>query len=350
MSDGFMNKKRQLLSILLLIILAGLTLFVLLRTTSGLSARQIIDFFGFIPPVYLVLATLCALSCMPMEGNILRRLCRHVGCPAKVRDSIMWASADYYISGLTPLATGGQPAAAYFMQKDGVPLSKATLLLIFNTMEHQGSLLLLGIPSLILVIIVRKRLIPTVAAWLLVYGYVAVSILVIGCILCMKRSRFVFKICRFFINFLSKIHIIKRPEKKIDRLRKSLTEYREASELVGGDLGIILSTLGLNMLLRLLQALPLCFLALGLGFSFSMLPEILSLNILCIIGSGSVPIPGTVGAAELMSMIMLEPVFGDEAAIVILVNRLMVFYLCVIVGGAWTWIRMMGRRRDDCVS
>lgn len=341
---NLMDRKKQLLGIVVLLILAAVTLFVVTQTTSGLDLDRISAFLRSVHPVFLILSVFSALSCLVVEGWIFRVLCRRLGHTVPLRTGVMWAASDYYISGITPLATGGQPAAAYFMQRDGIPLAEASLLLVLNTTMYQGALLMLGIPSIILTLASPQASIPTGAAWMLVYGYVAMLAMLVVCVLCMVRGSLVRTIGIFFIRVFAKLRLVKNPAKTLASLNTALTEYGQTASTIGKDKRAVWATLALNLLQRTMASLPVCLLALGLGVEPALLPLVFSLNVLCIIGAAAFPIPGAAGVTELLFVLLLSPLLGSNTESVMLITRLLVFYLCVLVGGVWTWARMMGKR------
>lgn len=347
MADAnLMGRKKQVLGIVVLLVLAAITFFVVTQTTSGLDLPQITAFLNRVHPFFLVLSVISALSCLVVEGLILQMLCRHLGHTVPLRRGVMWAAADYYISGITPLATGGQPAAAYFMQKDGIPLAEASLLLVLNTTMYQGALLALGIPGLVVAVAVPQAHIPTGAAWMLAYGYIAMVVMMVVCVLCMVRGGLVRRVGVFFIRVLARLHLLKNPAKALASMNSALDEYAKTAGTIGRDKKAVWATFGMNVLQRTMASLPVCLLALGLGVELEMLPVVFALNVLCIIGAAAFPIPGAAGVTELLFVLLLSPLLGSATESVMLITRLLVFYLCVLVGGVWTWARMARGERE----
>ncbi len=345
MADAnLMGRKKQILGIVVLLVLAAITFFVVTQTTSGLDLPQITAFLHRVHPVFLVLSAASALSCLVVEALIFRMLCGRLGHSVPLRRGVMWAAADYYISGITPLATGGQPAAAYFMQKDGIPLAESSLLLVLNTTMYQGALLALGIPGLVIAVVVPQARIPAGAAWMLAYGYIAMIVMVVACVLCMVRGSLVRRVGVFFIRVLAKLHLLKNPAKTLTSMNSALEEYARTAGTIGRDKKAVWGTFALNILQRVMASLPVCLLGLGLGVELKMLPVLFALNVMCIIGAAAFPIPGAAGVTELLFVLLLSPLLGDATESVMLITRLLVFYLCVLVGGVWTWVRMARER------
>ena len=69
--------------------------------------------------------------------------------PARI-DGTVYGGADVYFSAITPSASGGQPASAYFMIRDGIPGYAATVALLINLVMYTLSLLTIGLLCMIL--------------------------------------------------------------------------------------------------------------------------------------------------------------------------------------------------------
>ena len=50
--------------------------------------------------------------------------------------AMAYSCADIYYSALTPSASGGQPASAYYMIKDGIDGGGTSFILIFNLIAY----------------------------------------------------------------------------------------------------------------------------------------------------------------------------------------------------------------------
>ena len=55
-----------------------------------------------------------------------------MGYKPKLYSSLAYSTADTYYSAITPSASGGQPASAYYMVKDEVSAGASGFSLIFN--------------------------------------------------------------------------------------------------------------------------------------------------------------------------------------------------------------------------
>ena len=78
------------------------------------------------------------------EGFALVVLRRAFGYRRGVWSGYIYSASDIYFSAITPSATGGQPASAYFMIKDGVPGMVVTVTLVANLFMYTLSIIAIG--------------------------------------------------------------------------------------------------------------------------------------------------------------------------------------------------------------
>ena len=79
-----------------------------------------------------------------IEGQCLAIIARPLGYKMKLRQATVYSAADLYFSAITPSATGGQPASAYYMAKDGIKVSDGTTILVLNILLYTMSLIIMG--------------------------------------------------------------------------------------------------------------------------------------------------------------------------------------------------------------
>ena len=74
----------------------------------------------------------------------------HLVTKRPFRKCLVYSSSDIYFSAITPSATGGQPASAYFMMKDKVPGAVTTIILLVNLTLYTVSIIVIGVLCFIL--------------------------------------------------------------------------------------------------------------------------------------------------------------------------------------------------------
>ena len=136
--EAMFSARRQILNIGFVVLILVVTFVFLFRSLSGFNddPGSYREFFRttrwWILPlgcVFLVLSVLC-------EARNLGMILKLIGHRKSLKSCTVYASSDLYFSAITPSATGGQPAAAYYMTKDGVPLSQSSAILVLNVSTH----------------------------------------------------------------------------------------------------------------------------------------------------------------------------------------------------------------------
>ena len=131
-----MKKKKTILSLLFLAVLMGATYFVLEKCGRELNFSQMAQFISNGNKLYLALALLNMVLFILLEAVSLRSIYRHLGQDTGFWPSIIYSTSDIYFSAITPSAAGGQPASAFYMVRDGMPVSVATSALLLLSLIH----------------------------------------------------------------------------------------------------------------------------------------------------------------------------------------------------------------------
>ena len=80
-----------------------------------------------------------------MEGYMIWRLLRLSGNDVTLPGCIRYSFVGYFYSGITPSATGGQPAQLYEMCKDGNNASDSTVVLMVVALFYKLVLVVIGL-------------------------------------------------------------------------------------------------------------------------------------------------------------------------------------------------------------
>ena len=228
------SHKKQLFNILFVLALAAFTVW----TVSDMDLAAIKDFFAVCNPWFLIGALACMVGYFFFEGISLHLIIRRFGGKPRFRDSISYAAADVYYSNITPSATGGQPASAFYMMRDGIPGGVACFGLIFNLLAFAAALLVVGAVVLLCNIPLFLSY-PPLARVLILIGLLFQIVLIGVFGACLFFPQMILKIGHFFINLLCKMHIFKNKEKwtgkidgMVDKYRSSLDYFKQHKLLI----------------------------------------------------------------------------------------------------------------------
>ena len=131
-------------------LLAMLTVWALLKQNQSVSVRDIANTAAGADKFWFLSAILSSILYIVFEGFALCSILKGAGFRPKLKNGFLYSTADIYFSAITPSATGGQPASAYFMLRDRISGGVTTAVLMLNVMMYTASIVALGIISVIL--------------------------------------------------------------------------------------------------------------------------------------------------------------------------------------------------------
>ena len=110
-------QRNKILCFFATIIIAAVTIYVVFRG-GGVSFGQLAESIKEASVPGIILSCISMFGFIFFEGEALREIVFHMGYPTKHKDAFVYSAADIYFSAITPSASGGQPASAFFMIKD----------------------------------------------------------------------------------------------------------------------------------------------------------------------------------------------------------------------------------------
>ena len=326
-------------------LLAMLTVWALLRQNKNVSFRDRMHTAAVADKFWLISAAVSAALYIVFEAFALCSILKGTGFRATFRNGLLYSTSDIYFSAITPSATGGQPACAYFMMRERISGGVITAVLMLNIMMYTMSLVTLGLISVIISpgsfagFSFPSRL-------LIVGGGCVQLILSVFFVFILKNGSFIFRFLKKVISFLGRKRIVRNTKKPIAKLTKAQADYCACSQLFSGNYRILLKAFFWNLLQRLSQILvsPLLFLAIGGNAALSV--DVFAKQCLITIGYNFVPLPGAMGVADYL---MLDGFSGimcrDTAFHLEMLSRGMTFYICVSISGLVTLIGYIIKRR-----
>ena len=218
----------------------------------------------------------------------------------------------FFFSGITPGATGGQPVEVYYMGKDGINGSKATLAVLVQLFSYKIACLSLTL----LAFLINLNVLSKTNRVLFCLGFIIYLIPLILIVLCIFNQSFMIKITNGIINFLYRIGIKKPKEKQ---------------SLVDAD--IFIKSIILFIIAVIFSYLVSYFIYRSLGLSeYGFVTIILSQALLYAMASW-VPLPGAIGASEFAYLSIFGRFYTSESLVsAMLLFRGITFYLFIIIG------------------
>lgn len=342
------NVRKHLLNVLFVLALLGLTVFLLLKSNEELSWADVNAFFSGCNPWYIVAAAACMLIFLIAEGCSLKNIAGRLGYKVKFVSSLAYSSADAYYSALTPSATGGQPASAYYMVRDGIDAGSTTFILVFNLLGYTAAIFVLGISAFLLSAFTSQ------GGWIffefsafskvfILFGVATQAFLIWLFIACLRRPCAVLKTGNALISLLAKIKLSKKPDALREKLSAMVEKYRNCGGEIKKHRGLFVQTLLWNVLQRGAQVAITAFVCKAAAPNTDML-HVFALQCFVLLGYNSIPLPGGSGIFELLYMNVFALEFSSAFLVVaVMVTRVISYYACLIVSGAYTLIYHVAR-------
>ena len=239
-----------------------------------------------------------------------------------------------FFSGITPLATGGQPMQVFEMKRKGVSVSNGTNIAIQAYMIFQVSLMILGTIAIILNKTIKLFTPVPFLAELTTIGFI-INFGILILLLCISFSKnFNRTIVKFFIKIFSKLKLVNNKEEVLKKWNKRCDEYYENAQVLIHHKDVLIK----GVLIEIL-ALIVCYLipfvlayALGFGNKLTWYASIASSSYIFIMGC-YVPIPGATGGMEYaFSGFLGNFITGYELNTFVVIWRFITYYLPVILG------------------
>ncbi|MBQ4258236.1 MAG: flippase-like domain-containing protein [Clostridia bacterium] len=343
MKDSFgsaQDKKRKSLWAVLFLVLAAFSVFIVASISKGFSLRKIREQIEGADLFFVAVSFLSMFCFILFEALAIRTLVHSFGHSCRLRSSLSYSAADIYFSAITPSATGGQPACAYFMVKDGIPTSCTTISLVFNVALYTIAILICGLVTMILTPSVYLYFRPYGRVLIIIGALILVALALLFIFIALKHN-VINAVGRLLIRIGSKLRIVKDQEAAFERFSKWEEEYMRYAAEITHHKAAILKALVFNILQRLSQFAVTMFMYIavnirhaagGVGAVFSHGARLLGAQSLISIGSTFIPIPGAMGFTDLMMYDGFCAIMPEaEAAGLELLSRFVSFYSCVIL-------------------
>ncbi len=335
------QSRKKLLWSIVFVLIAVLSVWAVVGQSDSFSFSGFIKYISSSMNPFLLLAFLSVLLYIFFEGLAILRISKSLGHSRNLGQGTIYSAADIYFSAITPSATGGQPASAYFMIKDGIPGSVVTVSLILNLVMYTLSTLTFGILGIILDFEVFCSF-STLSKVLIVFGIVIQGLLSTFFVLVLKKDAILYKLGCGGLAILNKLHIIRETDTKKQKLRKSLDSYSAASHAIGGRRRVIVEAFVCNLLQRGFLVLVYVFTFLATGGAAAQALDVFCVESLVFIGCNAIPVPGAMGVTDFMLLDGFKGIMSAEAAEYLgLLARSISFYLCVILCGLLILVRYL---------
>ena len=336
-----MSGKKQFLWNLVFLAIAALSVWAVTTQAKGFSPARFSKYLENNNLWYLGAALAMMLAYILIGALAILCLLKGFGYRRSLPNGLSYVASDLYFSAITPSATGGQPVEGYMMVKDGVPAVVATVVLLTNLLLYTLSIVVIGAVGLILRPSSFLRF-GTFSRVLIILGAVIQVSLAALYGLLLWNKQLLRRICEWGFRVLTRLHLLRNPERKREKLDRTMTNYARVTEMIKGKRRLLLTGLLLNTAHRASQLLVtvLCYLA-G-GGSLRLAADVFAMQCNVVLGAYCIPIPGSMGITDYMMIDGFSSLMDEaQSANLELLSRGLSFYVCILLCGVIVLIKYL---------
>ncbi len=322
-------KLSKILEILFFLLIMALTFYAVF---SRNDLSEIISSVRRLNPFYLLCAVFSAVFFVCMEGFMIWYLLRLTEKQISLLRCFSYSFIGFFFSGITPSATGGQPAQLLAMRKDHIPMGSATLSLMAVAVLYKLVLVLI---SFGLLLFWKKGLSAYLGNYMAFYylGIFLNGLLVVLLLLFMVHGNWMENLLSRIEAFCIKIRLCQPSEQRKEAFHHLVSDYQETLHFLLAHKGIILFTALCTFFQRCSLFLLTWFIYRGFGLSGCGPLLVMALQASVYISVDMLPLPGSQGISELMYISVFAPVFTDTLlASSMCVTRGLSFYFLLAIG------------------
>ena len=342
-----MSRKKTLVGIGLIVAIMALTGWMLFKDQPVTRLLQIL---GRLKPGWLVLGLGLMLVFVGCEALCSHLILGRLGHRAPYRHCLGYSFVGFYVSSITPSATGGQPAQVYYMSKDGIPAAHGALNMMLIAVCYQ--VVVMGYA--LAIVLLRFDLVTNLGTGLgllLLFGAAVNGVLTAGMLCLMFLPNAARRLTGWVLSLLVRVRLVRNEAAAREKLEKQMEEYRRGAECVKQNPGLAPALLGVTFCqLTALFTVPLVvYQAFGLSGSGAM--AIIGTQALVTLAVASLPLPGAVGASEGGCVAAMKLFFGAGlVAPAVLVSRGISFYAFLLISAGVTLTVHLRTRKNRAIE
>ena len=327
------KRKHKIHWSLISLLLAALTLWAVFSQSKDLNPIDLLRMLEHADRRWLLASVAAMMGFIIFEGEALLCLLRHLNYPRSHRSGFLYSAADVYFSAITPSASGGQPASALFMIREGVSGAVVTVVLLWNLVMYTLAILTVGAGILLFFPEVFMAY-PLPGRLLILIGFLVLALLALLFWGLLKRSSLLYNIGARCILLLHRLRLMRHPEHYREKLSYYVEEYRTSAEIAAGHRKMLFMTYFWDLLQRISQISVTVLMHMALSGDPRLSGKLWATQTYAAIGSNCVPIPGGMGVADYLMLEGFKNLFPPDYTVQLaLLSRSMSFYLCIIISG-----------------
>ena len=108
------------------------------------EVSKILDYIGEAKKIWLLLGGVLIFTFITLESLIIHYLLNSLSCVVSRIKCLKYSFVGFFVSLITPSASGGQPAQMYYMKGDGIGIAMSSLVLMIVTIAYKAVLIIMA--------------------------------------------------------------------------------------------------------------------------------------------------------------------------------------------------------------
>lgn len=321
--------KRSLISSILFIIIVIIVFYFIFRDNNY---REVYGIYKNATRSYLLFGLL-AMACFSVcEALNLKTSLTLLKEKVTFKQCYKYALAGFFVAGITPSSSGGDPMQLYLMTQDNIKVSKGAISLLLKLLSFQITVVVL---SLIGFITSHKLFLTSLGNLRYIIYIGAFLNILVGTLYFLII--FFKPIIVYLVELLSKLFTflhIKKKDQIITFLNNQVEEYSKASSLIKKNKLVLVKIFLITLVQMLLYYSIPYFVYLSMGFTNHNIVTFISLQSVLFISVSSLPFPGAVGVSEATFMKIYKQMFPEVVlGSAMVITRFINFYIFIIYSG-----------------
>ena len=285
---------------------------------------------------FILLALLCQFIGLFFDALAYKKVINSYDQNYTLKKAFQMIIITKFFNGITPFSSGGQPMQIYMLKKDGFRLTKATNIIIQTFILYQAALVVYGLLAIGINSHFQLFTNVTLLKNLIILGFFMNTAVMIGLIIISFSNKFNHLLINKSILFLSKIHVIKDKEKKLEIWSEKVDDFHEGTTFLKNNKKLCVEAFIYNLLYLTFTYVMPFFVIIALGANdkglVTPLNSIIASAYILIIGA-FVPIPGASGGIEYGYLKFFGSfISGSVLKASLIVWRFISYYLPMIIG------------------
>lgn len=323
-------KNKKWFNVLLLLLITIIVLYIMLKDDFFNIINEIVNINIF----WLIISILLLFGYWFIKSIILYKITCSFDKKYSYKKAFRLQVLTQFFNAVTPFASGGQPFQIYALKKDGIDYNSGTNIVVQEFIIYQISLVILGIIAIIynhyLGLFPNVKLLQN----LVLLGFAINTFVIILLFILAYNRKFDQFILKHTVNLLSKFHLVKNSNEKLEKWNKKVDEFNTNARLLTANIPRFIGMILLSLIALIALYLTPCVLMYGMGDykTISGINAIITSAYVMLIGS-FVPIPGGTGGIE-YGFIAFYGNFikGPTLSALLLIWRFVTYYMGIIIG------------------